>query len=105
MEIYSFLQLAGGALIALFLPGLLICLSFFNELDWLEKAALSVALSISIDIGIAIFLGYNQAMKQMTGGLTAYNVWLYSLSVTGALFLVLILSLIIKWIRKKKAGQ
>jgi hypothetical protein len=44
--------------------------------------ALAFILSISLDIFIGLFLGYNETMKNITGGITAFNLWLYLLAAT-----------------------
>ena len=68
--------------LALFLPGYLIARLFFKELEELEKVALGFVLSIALDIIVGLFLGYNEYMKNLTGGITAFNLWLYLGSIT-----------------------
>lgn len=80
-----------GALFAFFIPGFLIVLIFFKELNKLQKVALAVVLSIIIAVAIGIFLGYNETMKNLTGGVTAYNVWVYELVVSGILLVIYLL--------------
>jgi len=76
------LQIIIGLPLALFIPGYLISRIFFNELDELEKVALGFVLSIAIDIFLGLFLGYNKYMKDLTGGITALNLWIYLGSIT-----------------------
>lgn len=76
------IQIIIGLPLALFIPGYLISRIFFNELDELEKIALGFVLSIAIDIFIGLFLGYNKYMKDLTGGITALNLWIYLGSIT-----------------------
>ena len=77
-----------GALFALFIPGYLVTLIFFKELKLLQKIALAITFSIMIDVAIGIFLGYNENMKNITGGVTSGNVWFYSLIVTSFLLVM-----------------
>jgi len=92
MSILSIIQIVIGLPLALFLPGYLITRLFFKELDELEKVALGFVLSIAVDIVVGLFLGYNEYMKNLTGGITAFNLWLY----LGILTLILIVAWIIK---------
>lgn len=80
-----------GSLFALFIPGYLLVLIFFKELNKLQKIALAIVLSIIIAVVIGIFLGYNATMKNITGGVTEYNVWIYELLISGILFIIYIL--------------
>jgi uncharacterized membrane protein len=90
MNALSIIQIPFGLLLALFLPGYLVTRIFFKELEELEKIALGFVLSIAIDIALGLFLGYNETMKNLTGGITALNLWLYLGSIT--------IILIISWI-------
>ncbi len=80
-----------GALFALFIPGYLLVLIFFKELNNLQKIALAIVLSIIVAVSIGIFLGYNETMKNLTGGVTEYNVWVYELVISGILFIIYLL--------------
>ncbi len=71
-----------GLPLALFIPGYLLARIFFNELEELEKVALGFVLSIAVDIFLGLFLGYNKYMKDLTGGITATNLWIYLGSIT-----------------------
>lgn len=86
--ILEILQAIIGLLFALFIPGYLVTLIFFKELKLLQKIALAITFSIMIDVAIGIFLGYNENMKNITGGVTSGNVWFYSLIVTGFLLVM-----------------
>ena len=86
--ILKILQAIIGSLFALFIPGYLVTLIFFKELKPLQKIALAITFSIMIDVAIGIFLGYNENMKNLTGGVTAENIWFYSLIVTGFLLTI-----------------
>jgi len=88
-----------GLLLTLFLPGYLIARIFFKELDELEKVALGFVLSIALDIFLGLFLGYNKQMKDITGGITAINLWIYLGSIT--IILIILWALIRKDERKK----
>ncbi|MEM2138622.1 MAG: DUF1616 domain-containing protein [Candidatus Woesearchaeota archaeon] len=82
------LRIIIGLPLALFIPGYLLTLIFFYELDQLEKIALGFVLSICVDIAVGLFLGYNKTMKDLTGGITALNLWLYLSLITLILFAV-----------------
>jgi uncharacterized membrane protein len=84
----NFIQVIVGLPLALFVPGYLVARIFFKELSELEKVALGFVLSIAIDIFIGLFLGYNETMKNITGGITAFNLWIYLGSLTIILFAV-----------------
>ena len=57
-------------------------------IKYLHNLALGFVLSISLDIFLGLFLGYNENMKNLTGGITAYNVWVYLLAITFILFII-----------------
>ncbi|MEM4397206.1 MAG: DUF1616 domain-containing protein [Candidatus Woesearchaeota archaeon] len=82
------LRIIIGLPLALFIPGYLISLIFFDELEKLEKIALGFVLSICVDIAVGLFLGYNKTMKDLTGGITALNLWIYLSLITLILFAV-----------------
>lgn len=94
MTILNIIQIIIGLPLALFLPGYLTARIFFKELDELEKVALGFVLSIAIDIAVGLFLGYNETMKNITGGITAFNLWLYLGTIT--------ILLIVVWALKNK---
>lgn len=85
MNFLDILRIAAGLPLALFIPGYLVAITWFSELDRLEKIALGFVLSICIDITVGLFLGYNKTMKDITGGITALNLWIYLGSITLAL--------------------
>lgn len=86
--ILEILQAIIGTLFALFIPGYLLVLIFFKELKPLQKMALAITFSIMVDVAIGIFLGYNENMKNLTGGVTAENIWFYSLIVSAFLLVM-----------------
>ena len=49
---------------------------------------IGLVLSIAIDIIVGLFLGYNEAMKNITGGITAFNLWLYIGAITIILLII-----------------
>ncbi|MBT4352055.1 hypothetical protein HOD20_05995 [archaeon] len=103
MEAIQILQAIGGFLIALFVPGFLIVYLFFEELEILEKISLSIALSITTTIFMGIFLGYNEYMKNLTGGITQANVWKYSLNIILTLSILCLGKIGYKlWSKRKK---
>jgi uncharacterized membrane protein len=91
MTILSIIQIIVGLPLALFLPGYLIARLAFKELEELEKVALGFVLSIALDIVVGLFLGYNETMKNITGGITAFNLWLYLGTITIILFVAWVL--------------
>jgi len=84
----NIIQIILGLPLALFITGYLCARIFFKELEELEKVALGFVLSIAIDIIVGLFLGYNETMKNITGGITAFNLWLYLGSITIILTIV-----------------
>jgi len=106
--IFSGLRIVFGLILTLFLPGYLVARIFFKELAELEKVAIAFVISISIDIFLGIFLGYNEQMKNLTGGITASNLWLH-LSLIALILLVVYMikrrdevDYVIEKIRKKE---
>jgi len=79
-----------GLLFAMFLPGYFITQIFFREVKLLERMLLSISYSIMITIGVAISLGYNENVKNITGGITSFNLWLWELIITSILGAVLL---------------
>jgi len=104
----NILQVIIGLPIVLFIPGYLVTRIFFKELEELEKIAMGFILSIIIDIAVGLFLGYNETMKNFTGGITTPNLWIYLSSITVVLFCIYLIrnqdevKQVEKWIKKKK---
>ena len=71
------IQIIIGLALALFLPGYILARIILREMAGLEKIALGFVLSIALDIIVGLFLGYNKYMKNLTGGITALNLWIY----------------------------
>ena len=80
-----------GLLLALVIPGFLITLIFFREVNILERILLSVTFSIMLSVAIGISLGYNKEVKEFTGGISPSNVWMWELIVTSALLAVVLI--------------
>ena len=80
-----------GLAFALFIPGIFITLIFFREVSFLERILLGIAFSIMISISVGIGLGYNKNVKELTGGITPYNVWKWELIVSGALLIFVLI--------------
>lgn len=89
----NIIRIIVGLALALFIPGYLIARIFFKELSELEKVALAFVLSISIDIFLGLFLGYNETMKNITGGITAFNIWIYLTLITLILLIIYLLTM------------
>ena len=75
-------------MLALFIPGFLITLIFFREVNLLERLMLGITFSIMISIAIGISLGYNKEVREFTGGINPTNVWLWELIITSALLAI-----------------
>ncbi|MFH1592029.1 MAG: DUF1616 domain-containing protein [Candidatus Woesearchaeota archaeon] len=81
-------QIIFGLLFSLFIPGFLVTLILFKELDLIEKIGLGMVLSICIDIALGLFLGYNEYMKNLTGGIIARNIWIGLVTISLIFFIV-----------------
>lgn len=90
-----------GLSFGLFIPGYLLTLILFKKIDILERIALAIGLSISIDVLVGLFLGANKTMKEITGGITEFNVWFYLIFVSLALGVVYLFQLQIEHKKKK----
>ena len=90
MILLSVLQVIVGLILALFLPGFLLTKLLFDDLKILELIVLSIVFSLFIDIVIGLFLGANEAMSSITGGLTGLNIYFYILVVTIILGFILL---------------
>ncbi|MFP4112318.1 MAG: hypothetical protein ACLFPQ_05430 [Candidatus Woesearchaeota archaeon] len=80
--ILDILHALAGFAFGLFIPGYLITLTFFKELKPLEKITLGFILSVCLDIIVGLILGYNETTKNITGGITALNLWIALLSIS-----------------------
>ena len=86
--ILQIFQIISGLLFSLFIPGFLLTLILFKELDLIEKIGLGMVLSICIDIALGLFLGYNEYMKELTGGIIAKNIWIGLITISLGLFVI-----------------
>jgi uncharacterized membrane protein len=84
----SFLVTIFGLLFVLFIPGFLITQILFKKSELLEKILLTVLLSIGFYVILGIFLGFNETMKNITGGLSKRNIWIYSIVINLILVVV-----------------
>lgn len=98
------IQIVLGLALALFIPGYLIAKIWFKELSELEKVALGFVFSISIDIFLGLILGYNETMKNYTGGITAFNIWFYLVIITLLLLSYYIYKLDLKTLPRPALG-
>ena len=89
--IFDILVAVIGLILALFLPGFLLSKILFPKIDILETIAFSIAFSIAIDIILGLFLGINETMKDLTGGITAENLWFYTLVIVFLLLGILLI--------------
>jgi uncharacterized membrane protein len=58
MDFLSIIQLISGVILIFFLPGYLILRLFYKHLKGLEQIVISIGLSISFSIIIALILGF-----------------------------------------------
>lgn len=77
-----------GLAFALFIPGFFLSLILMPKLDKLERFAFSVCFSVCITIFLGLFLGFNETTANITGGITEWNVWIYMIGISLALFLI-----------------
>jgi prepilin signal peptidase PulO-like enzyme (type II secretory pathway) len=77
-----------GALLLFVLPGLFVTLIFFKSEQILLKIVYTVFFSILIAVFVGMFLGYNETMKDLTGGITRHNLIMYLTVISGILFLI-----------------
>ena len=81
-----------GILFALFIPGYLLTILLFNDLEILERISLAIGLSMCVDILIGLLLGGNKTLMGFTGGITAFNLWIF----IGAICVILLALILIK---------
>lgn len=77
-----------GIVFALFLPGFFLSLLLFKKMSFLERVVLSVLFSIIITTTLTIVLGFDEAAKERTGGVTPQNVWKWEIIITSAFALL-----------------
>jgi len=80
-----------GLLFVFAIPGFLVTMIFFEKSDKFEKTILSIILSISFYVLLGVFLGFNETAKNLTGGLSTFNLWIYSLVINIALLVIYII--------------
>jgi uncharacterized membrane protein len=88
-----------GILFAFFVPGFLITMLFFEDEPWHIKALFSIVISICFTVFLGLLLGFNETMKNVTGGLA--KTWLYMLLFCG----LLVFMNIVKMTRKKNVRK
>ena len=80
-----------GLLFIFVIPGFLLTQIIFPKEKELEKIVLTVLLSISFYIVLGFVLGFNEFTYKLTGGLSSFNVWLYSIILNIILLIVFLL--------------
>jgi uncharacterized membrane protein len=98
-ELLEILRILLGITFVFFIPGFLITLLFFEEESWHIKALFSVVISICFTVFLGLLLGFNETMKNITGGLS--KTWHYMLLFCG----LLLFMNIFKQTRKKERGK
>lgn len=83
----NIIMLIGGLAFVLFIPGFLLTFVLFKRLEAVERVMLAFCLSMAIDVILGFFLGANESLKNLTGGITGLGVWLY-LTLISLLFLI-----------------
>jgi len=76
------IQIIFGILFAFFIPGFLLTLLLFNNLNILEEIAFSISFSLIILLFLGLFLGVNETMANLRGGITEFNLWFYLIFLT-----------------------
>jgi len=99
--IFSVINVIFGLLFGLFLPGYLLMKIFYDKQKGVERFILIVALSLAVDVLIGLSLGGNHIMKDLTGGITVLNVWVYMIFVCLVLFVVFLVKKIVSVSKKR----
>ena len=86
-----------GLLFIFVIPCFLLTQIIFPKEKKLEKIALTVLLSISFYIVLGLVLGFNEFTYRITGGLSEFNVWIYSIVIN-----ILLLVIYLVKVRKSK---
>ena len=73
----NILLLVSGLVLGLFVPGFLAARIIFRDerIGTVEAFTYSIALSLATDVGLGLFLGATRMQKELTGGITASNLW------------------------------
>ncbi len=77
-----------GLLFVFVIPGLLLTFIIFPKEKKLEKIILTILLSISFFVVLGLILGFNEFTYKITGGLSSFNIWLYTIIINGLLAVV-----------------
>lgn len=88
MLLLQILQLIIGTAFLLFIPGFLLTKVLFKKQDILERIALSIGISICIDVILGMIFGFNESVANITGGLTKTSLWLSLLVISAALLFI-----------------
>jgi len=81
----TFLMTLFGLLFVFFIPGFLITRILFDNIELLEKILLSILMSVGFYVFLGMFLGFNETMKNITGGLSTFNIWIYTIIINSLL--------------------
>lgn len=93
MNFIEVLRIVFGSAYLLFLPGFVITYIFFKEIDWIERIALSFALSMAV-VPLVLFYLNRMGIK--------INLLSSTLTILGIIIVALVLS---KLIRRKNTPQ
>ncbi len=77
-----------GILFILLIPGFLLSLIIFKELEIFERLATSIVFSIGTTVLIGLFLGATKYNKIAFGGINSLNIWISLVVVSLILFLL-----------------
>lgn len=86
----SIAQIIAGLAFFLFIPGYIITLLAFDDLEGLERIMIAAVLSIMVGLAIGVFFGYDRAQAVWTGGFTKENLWMGEVAITFLLSLAYI---------------
>ena len=80
--LFTIINVLFGILFTLFIPGFILTKLLFKDLKYLEQFLLSIVFSLIISISLGLFLGANETMANITGGITEFNLWFYMILLT-----------------------
>src|SRR3989344_1606293 len=92
MLFFDILHAIVGIIFSLFIPGYLLTLILFDKLDIIERIGLTIGLSMCVYVLIGLLLGGSKTMMDLTGGITAVNLWIF----IGSLSLILFIGVLFK---------
>lgn len=86
--IFNILLSVVGILFIFFVPGYLLSLIIFKEVEIFERIATSIIFSMAITVIIGLLFGASRYNKLFTGGLTIVNIYVGLILISIILFFV-----------------